>query len=82
MWTGGGCTRGKLTWPEFLAAWIEEDRPKYYRKVIESTEGKWTAKDISEMSIPQYLSLEHERRELSFADAKRIIAERKKKSGN
>jgi hypothetical protein len=61
--------------------WCEQDRPKWYRDVMEKSEGRYSLQQLSEMSLPQLAALEHYRKELSFAEAIKLIQSRKANRG-
>lgn len=48
---------------------------------MEKSEGRYSLQQLSEMSLPQLAALEHCRKELSFAEAIKLIQSRKAKRG-
>jgi hypothetical protein len=77
LWNGAVDQQGKLDWPDFLQSWAEQDRPKWYRDLLEKSEGRYTAEDISKLPLPQLAALSTYRNELTLAEAIQQVKERK-----
>jgi hypothetical protein len=48
---------------------------------MEKSEGRYSLQQLAEMSLPQLAALEHYRKELTFAEALKIIQARKEARG-
>lgn len=64
-----------------MSVWGQQDRPKWYREFMEKTEGKYSLKELSEMSLVQMAALNVFRYEMTLAEAIAKVNQRNQNHG-